>query len=83
MVTDRIVFLCRVEDGIVLFMMTETLFTSMFAGPSIGTPIIRSLYQRDLISSVAVFKEMNSAPKVEVSTVHCDLECQIIGALFK
>jgi len=32
---------------------------------------------------VPIFKDTNSAPKLEVSTVHCDLEYQTMGALFK
>jgi hypothetical protein len=33
-----------VEDGIVEFLMTESLLTRTFAAPYIGTPVIRSLY---------------------------------------
>ena len=50
-------------------------------GPSIGIPIIQSLYCNACIISVAVFAVINSDPKVDVSTVFCRcLEYHIIGA---
>jgi hypothetical protein len=46
-------------------------------------PIILNLYLKPFIISVAILSAMNSDPKVEVSTVFCDLEYQIMGDLFR
>ena len=72
-----------VWDGTVLFFTIVLLSASTFAGPWIGTPIILSLYLNPLIISTATFIATNSEPKVEVSTVRCAFEYQMIGALFK
>ena len=53
---------------------------NIFVGPSIGMPIIQGLYHNACIISVAVFAAINSDPKVDVSTVFCRFEYQIIGA---
>jgi hypothetical protein len=71
------------DVGIVALLTTELLSTKTFAGLSRGTPIILSLQRRVLISSVPTLKATNSEPNVDVSTVHCALEYQMIGALFK
>ena len=76
-------FLCKVEVGMVEFRTTESLSTSVFAGPSMGTPIICNLYRSDLINSIPVFNATNSEPNVDVSTVRWDLEYQIMGDLFR
>jgi hypothetical protein len=47
---------------------------------SIGMPIICSLYLRLSISSIAIFKAMNSELNVDDSTVFWRLENQTMGA---
>jgi hypothetical protein len=75
--------LCNVEEGIVEFLTTVSLSTNTLAEFSIGTPIILKLYLSAFICSVAIRNATNSDLKVEVSTVFCVLEYQMIGALFK
>ena len=62
------------------FLTTASLSQNIFVGPSIGMPIIQSLYCNACIISVAIFAAINSDPKVDVSTVFCRLEYHIIGA---
>ena len=62
------------------FLTTALLSQNIFVGPSIGMPIIQSLYRNACIISVAVFAAINSDPKVDVSTVFCRFEYHIIGA---
>ena len=62
------------------FLTTASLSQNVFVGPSIGMPIIQSLYRNACIISVAVFAAINSDPKVDVLTVFCCLEYHIIGA---
>jgi len=51
-------------------------------GPSIGTPIILSLYLRPSTISIAVFIADNLDPKLEVSMEVSFLENQTIGAFW-
>ena len=62
------------------FLTTALLSQNIFLGPSIGVPIIPSLYCNACIISVAVFAAINSDPKVDVLTVFCCFEYHIIGA---
>ena len=62
------------------FLTTALLLQNIFVGPSLGMPIIQSLYCTACIISVAVFAAINSDPKVDVSTVLSCLEYHIIGA---
>jgi hypothetical protein len=48
--------------------------------PSSGIPNILNLYLRDSINSIAILIATNSDPKVDVSTVFCALENQMMGA---
>lgn len=43
-------------------------------------PIILSLYHRASIISTAILIVINSEPKVDDSTVFCDLKHQVMGA---
>jgi hypothetical protein len=72
-----------VDEGIVEFFTMVLLSTRTAAGPSMGIPIMRSLYRKPLIISVATRNATNSDPNVDVSTVFCDFEYQIIGALLR
>ena len=62
------------------FLTTASLSQNIFVGPSIGMPIIRSLYCNACIISVAVFAAINSDPKVDVSTVFGCFEYHTISA---
>ena len=64
----------------VKFLSTALLSQNIFVCPSIGIPIIQSLYHHASIISVAAFAAINSDPKVDVSTVLCSLEYHIIVA---
>jgi len=48
-----------------------------------GIPNILNLYRSASIISTAVFIATNSDPNVDVSTVDCAFEYQIIGAEFR
>ena len=62
------------------FLTTALLSQNIFVGPSIGMPIIQSLYRNACIISVAVFAALNSDPKIDVLTVFCRLEYHVTGA---
>jgi hypothetical protein len=71
-----------VDSGVEQLITTASLSQKMSAGPSSGTPNIRSLYLSDLVSSIEFFKATISDPKVLDSTVFCFLEYQTTGARF-
>ena len=73
-------FFLIVEEGKVELVATDWLSHSTFVGPSRGTPIIRNLYRRASMHSVAILQATNSEPKVEVSTVAWAFEYHMIGA---
>jgi hypothetical protein len=73
-------FFFKVDSGRVAFWTTASLSQNTIVELSIGTPNIRSLYHRPSISSTAVFKAINSEPKVDDSTMFCRFEYHRIGA---
>jgi hypothetical protein len=60
--------------------MTYLLSPNTFAGPLIGMPNILSLYLNASIISTQMHVAANSDLNVDVSTVLCALENQIMGA---
>jgi hypothetical protein len=73
----------NIDSGMLEFLTTDSLSHITEQGPSIGTPSMRSLYLRASISSIAIRSATNSAPNVELSTVFCYLEYQMMGARFR
>ena len=64
-------------------MLSTTLMLShrTWLAPSIGIPIILSLYLNSVISSIAILSATNSAPYVDVSTMFYLFEHHLIGVL--
>ena len=62
------------------FLYKNSLSHKTFAAPSIGTQIILNLYLNETIKSIVIYNAMNSAQKLEFSTVFSLLEYHIIGA---
>ena len=58
--------------------MVDMLSPYGWAGPSIGTPIILSIYCIPHETSMACFIATNSAPKTALSTVACFFACQMM-----
>jgi hypothetical protein len=73
-------FFFNVEPGAVVLASTDWLSTNTEAGSSTVIPIIRSLYLKPQIYSVACFIATNSLPNVLVSQDVCFFELQLIGA---
>ena len=63
-------------------MTTALLLQNTLQGPSIGTPIILSLYCSPSIISIGILIATNLDPNVDDSTVFCLFEYYNIGALF-
>jgi hypothetical protein len=76
-------FFFKVDAGSVAFITTDELSQKVLTGPSTGMPNIRSLHHRLSNSSTAILMEVNSEPKVDISTVFCALEYHWMGVLFK
>jgi len=76
-------FFLRVNLGIVVFFTTVVLSQNKFAGPSNGIPNIHNLYLSASIISVAILRATNSEPKVNVSSIFCRFENQIMGTLLR
>ena len=72
-----------VDSGGVLLITTALLSQNKLVGPSIGKPIILSLYLNASIRSINCFMAINSELKVDDSTVFCPLEKKTIGDMFK
>ena len=71
----------KTEEGLLTFGTTDLLSQNTSAGPSIGTPNIRSLYLNPSIISVAIRNSMNSEPMLDDSTVFWRLLYHMIGEL--
>ena len=60
---------------------TEFLLQKIFVGASISTSIILNLYLRPIIISVPILSATYLEPNVDVSTVFCRFEYQVIGSM--
>src|SRR5210317_1506331 len=67
-------FFFSIDDGKVVFSMTELLSPNILHGPSTSTPSILSEYRYSIASSVAILAATNSDPYELVSTVFCLFE---------
>jgi hypothetical protein len=74
-----IFFLLRVLPGFDAFSTTPRLSTHIAVGFVTLTPIDLRRYCKDTASSVAFFKAVNSAPKVDICTLACLLLLQLAG----
>lgn len=74
-------FFLRVDSGLVTFFTTLSLSQNAFVAPLIGIPNICNLYHNASFISTAIFKAMNSDPKVDDSIVFCHFEYHLIGPL--
>jgi len=83
MIANLIVFFIQYGLGIHGVVYNALVITNMFAGPMRGTPNILILYQRDTMRLVVIRMAMNSLPKVELSTVFCCFEYQVMGDLLR
>ena len=72
-------FFFKTEFGKLVLTTTDLLSQNILAGPLIGMPNILNLYLKPSTNSIAIFKAIISDEKVEVSTVFCRLENQIMG----
>ena len=76
-------FFLRVVSGFMDDLTTDSLSQKTLVGPSSDTPIILNLYLKEIINSVPVQRAMYSDPNVEVSTVFCLFEYQMIGSILQ
>ena len=80
-ITYRIVFIFKIEEGILKLVMNDRLSQNTSAGPSIGTLNIQSLYLNPSIILVAICNAMNSEPKLDDYTVFWRVPYHMIGGL--
>jgi hypothetical protein len=73
-------FFFNVDSEKEQFLNTDWLSQNIFAGSSIGIPIIQRLYLRPSTCSTAILLATNSNPKVDKSTVFCCFEYHETGA---
>ena len=83
MVGYRIFFLLKRDSGFIVLFIADLLSQNAFAGPSNGTPIIRTLYLRVISFSVAILSTTYSEPKIELSHVFFFFEYLNIGAIHR